>query len=215
MVFASGYDRRSINDVMENDMAAIEKVCEFSGEYPSWKMYEYKRNLIQIMPKYRKLFKGADHELHIWKPEKKVRGGRTGAYSDAPKIHPDANSCHLWTEDQWDKAEREGFTEYFRTRKYSHGGVTLEGFYVVFGSLTEMRSVYKEITGEHLADFYTWELRVSDPALQGEVDGVYHNWGFNISTTKRKIKRMLGCRKLNIIKHDITYNEWCKQNDGE
>ena len=37
-------------------MAAIDKICEFSGDYPGWDMYKYKRNHIQIMPKYRKLF---------------------------------------------------------------------------------------------------------------------------------------------------------------
>lgn len=46
-------------------MAGIEKICEFSGEYPGDKMYQYKRNLIQIMPKYMKLFRGADAELII------------------------------------------------------------------------------------------------------------------------------------------------------
>ena len=37
-------------------MAAIEKICEFSGDYPGWDMYKYKRNHIQIMPEHRKLF---------------------------------------------------------------------------------------------------------------------------------------------------------------
>lgn len=37
-------------------MAAIDKICEFSGDYPGWDMYIYKRNHIQIMPEYRKLF---------------------------------------------------------------------------------------------------------------------------------------------------------------
>ena len=46
-------------------MAGIEKVCEFSGEYPGGLMYGYKRNLIQIMPKYRKLFRGADAHVEI------------------------------------------------------------------------------------------------------------------------------------------------------
>ena len=50
-------------------MAAAEKICEYSGEYPSWNMYGYKRNLIQIMPEYRKLFRGQHHELIIFKPK--------------------------------------------------------------------------------------------------------------------------------------------------
>ena len=37
-------------------MAAVEKICEFSGDCPGWDMYKYKRNHIQIMPEYRKLF---------------------------------------------------------------------------------------------------------------------------------------------------------------
>jgi len=44
-------------------MAAIEKVCEYSGEYGGPEMYTWKKNSIQISPKYRKLFKGCKCEL--------------------------------------------------------------------------------------------------------------------------------------------------------
>lgn len=50
-------------------MAGIEKICEFSDEYPGWEMYGYKRNSIQIMPKFRKLFRGAKATLVIKKAE--------------------------------------------------------------------------------------------------------------------------------------------------
>lgn len=50
-------------------MAGIEKICEFSGEYPGSEMYKYKRNHIQICPKYRKLFRGADFELVVTSKE--------------------------------------------------------------------------------------------------------------------------------------------------
>lgn len=52
-------------------MAGIEKVCEFSGVTPDhpelggWIMKRWKRNHIQINPKYRPLFKGCDHFLRI------------------------------------------------------------------------------------------------------------------------------------------------------
>jgi hypothetical protein len=46
-------------------MAGLEKVCEFSGDYPSWLMYEYKRNHIQIVPKYRKLFREAKAHIEV------------------------------------------------------------------------------------------------------------------------------------------------------
>lgn len=51
-------------------MAGIEKVCEFSGDYPGYLMYGYKRNHIQICPKYRKLFRGANAHVEIVKIEK-------------------------------------------------------------------------------------------------------------------------------------------------
>jgi len=50
-------------------MAGIEKICEFSGEYPGWEMYGMKRNHIQIDKKFRELFKGADAELVVTKIE--------------------------------------------------------------------------------------------------------------------------------------------------
>jgi hypothetical protein len=46
-------------------VAAVEKICEFSNEYPGGLMWGYKRNHIQIVPKYRKLFRGADATLVI------------------------------------------------------------------------------------------------------------------------------------------------------
>lgn len=46
-------------------MAGIEKRCEYSGEYCGWDMYGWKHNNIQIMPKYRKLFRGAKATLII------------------------------------------------------------------------------------------------------------------------------------------------------
>jgi hypothetical protein len=46
-------------------MAAIEKMCEFDGEFCGWEMYEWKKNNIQIQPKYRKLFRGAKVKLVV------------------------------------------------------------------------------------------------------------------------------------------------------
>jgi hypothetical protein len=46
-------------------MAGIEKICEYSGDYPGGDMYAYKRNLIQVMPAHRPLFKGQAHTLYI------------------------------------------------------------------------------------------------------------------------------------------------------
>lgn len=48
-------------------MAGIEKICEYSGDYPGWLMYGYKFNHIQIMPEYRKLFRGKTAKLIFFK----------------------------------------------------------------------------------------------------------------------------------------------------
>jgi len=49
-------------------MSYIEKVCEFSRDYHGSKMYNHKRNLIQINPKYRKYFKEVKdkHILYVY-----------------------------------------------------------------------------------------------------------------------------------------------------
>lgn len=39
---------------------------------------------------------------------------------------------------------------------------------------------------------YTYELRVSDPALQGEVSGVYLNWSTKKGDVIRRMKRLIG-----------------------
>lgn len=58
-------------------MAAIEKVCEFSGDYPGGLMYGYKRNHIQICPEYRKKFRGAKAHIEITEIQKQFvfKGG--------------------------------------------------------------------------------------------------------------------------------------------
>jgi hypothetical protein len=104
-------------------MAGIEKVCEYSGEYPGSDMYLYKKNSLQIMPKYRKLFAGREHTLYI---------------------------------------EDQGVDPYFKTRHY------LFCLYV--------------------------------PSLPGRVEGCYYNYTSCIGTVKRKLKRMLRCKSLNIIR---------------
>ncbi|MDK9790038.1 hypothetical protein [Vibrio sp. D431a] len=78
-------------------MAAIEKICEFSGEYPAWLMYGYKRNHIQVIPKYRKMFRGAQATLHFFKGEPclvRFKGGEidriTSYHSNDLSIYGDA-----------------------------------------------------------------------------------------------------------------------------
>ena len=85
-------------------MAGLEKVCEFSGEYPGSLMYGYKRNLIQIMPKYRKLFRGADAYVEINRVTP-VIAFPSGGYTD----------LNEWTEDLLQYKGNRILNEYYFT----------------------------------------------------------------------------------------------------
>ena len=45
---------------------------------------------------------------------------------------------------------------------------------------------------------YKFTLQVFDEHLQGQVNGKYVNWTKHLPTVKRKLKRLLRCKKLNI-----------------
>lgn len=53
-------------------MAAIDKICEYSGNYTGYHMYGFKRNHIQIEPQYRKFFKGKNAILTFEKLDSEV-----------------------------------------------------------------------------------------------------------------------------------------------
>lgn len=125
-------------------MAGIEKICEFSGERGGWQMYGYKRNQLQILPKYRKLFRGAEHTLYI-------QFNRL-------------NWVYNWG----------GYTEYDPEERF---------FYMKGRVVPE----------------YSYNLAVTDEKLFGQVDGNYINYTHHLPTVKRKLKRLLRCRKLNIV----------------
>lgn len=160
-------------------MAAIEKVCELTGEYPGWLMYDYKRDLIQVMPHCRKAFRNAEHTLHVFKPEKKIQFKRGGGIMDLPQY------C----------VEEGGF--------FWRGGV--------YDSVEEAigDDPYTRLVTE-----YNYMLELSDEYLKGSVNGCYYNYSYNISTVKRKLKRMLRCKKLKIIFHDCCEYEFALEKEG-
>lgn len=126
-------------------MAGIEKICEFSGDYPAWAMYGYKRNQLQIMPEYRKLFRGATHTLYV-QPTRKL-----WLYSFG------------------------GYTEY---------NLSNDWFTYIMGRVVQE---------------YEYCLVVKDERLLGRVNGRYFNTTHDIATTKRKMKRLLRTKKLNVV----------------
>lgn len=135
-------------------MAGIEKICEFSGDYPAWAMYGYKRNQLQIMPAYRKLFRGAVHTLYV-KPTR-----------------------NLWL--------------------YSFGGYTEYALNDDWFTYTRGRVVQE----------YDYCLVVDDEALLGQVSGLYFNTTHDIATMKRKMKRLLRAKRLNVVTITQEGNLW-------
>lgn len=45
---------------------------------------------------------------------------------------------------------------------------------------------------------YWYELRVKDAHLQGQVEGKYLNWSYDLKDVVKRMKRMLRCRNLKI-----------------
>ncbi len=152
-------------------MAAIEKICEFSGEYPGFIMRRYKHNLIQVMPEHRKRFAKAEHVLHIFQPELTWLS-KSGMLSES--YNPGMMAAY----DPPYKCEKEFQADFAREHQY------------------------------RLVKDYDYCLVVSDPNLAGRVEGFYLNWTMDLSATKRKLKRMLKCRKLNIQVHACSYSVW-------
>ncbi len=124
-------------------MAGIEKVCEFSGEDAGWEMYGYKRNQLQILPKYRKLFRRAEHTLYI-----------------------------KFDSLRW-QFNCGGDTDYDPNWEYRLKGMIVGG--------------------------YNYVLKVESSELMGKVVGEYSNYTTHLPTVKRKLKRLLRCKKLNIV----------------
>lgn len=144
-------------------MSSIERVCEFSGESGGFEMRGIKRSHIQILPEYRKLFRGAPAELVFTKVELK--------------------HCH-WV----------GGTLYSRYIDYLDA--------LPFGG--DVKALWEDLV--YYDDFFhrvefTYELRVSDPALQGEVEGIYLNWSVNKGDVIRRLKRLIG--KNLVIRNEV------------
>lgn len=145
-------------------MAGIEKVCEYSGEYPGPDMYRIKRNHIQIMPEYRKQFRYHPHVLFWLKPEFK------------------------WV--------------------YRSGGVTfyepsrIDFYNPPFATVAEYERRF------HLRRRLEYWFVLYVPTLPGNVAGEYVNHTLDRSATRRRLKRMLRCRRLNEVEIDTTIDEF-------
>jgi len=150
-------------------MAGIEKLCEYSGIYSGYSMWYHKRNHIQVLPKYRKMFEKQPHTLFIFKKET-VHRHMGAAIESQPLIYRKVG--RKWYE--W-RGKRHSDRELLRPCK---------------GVVTE----------------YMFTLYV--PSAPGQVQGLYTNWTTNLGATKRRLKRMLKCKRLRIVRLDASYAEF-------
>lgn len=58
---------------------------------------------------------------------------------------------------------------------------------------------YQKEKGNYVKNRYIYCLRIFDEHLQGEVNGLYFQYSSNLTNVKRRLKRMLRCKKLNIV----------------
>ncbi len=142
-------------------MAAIDKVCELTGDYPSYKMYGFKRNQLQIIPTARKRFRGAGNTLYV------QRGAK-----------------------QW--LSKQGFSYDFEPEE-------MNNYLPPFTSMQEFIAYKRDVEKVRLLTDHKYAFVTNLPELKGEVDGIYINWSSDLSTVKRKMKRLLRCRRLHII----------------
>lgn len=174
-------------------MAAIEKYCEFSNEYPGHLMWNYKRNHIQIVPKYRKEFRGHKATLHIFENGLK-EVSKCGSYSDAELECINTNP----TEENWDNNEC-----YYFGKRTPWG--KRESWGIFFDNIQEYKDALK-CYKQRLLMQYSYILEVPD--LPGEVQGLYSNYSFDLTSVKRRLGRMVGKKNLTIIKHSCTMHEF-------
>jgi hypothetical protein len=139
-------------------MAGIEKICEYSDVYVGPEMYKYKHNLIQVLPEYRKLFRGQYHEFRVVSEEPVWIG----------KYYRESYNKSQWT---W-------YAPPFKDEK-------------------EWQQWYSHKHNVRLGREYLYELYV--PGLPGRVAGRYLGYTTNLSAVKRRLKRLLRCKELNIV----------------
>lgn len=162
-------------------MAAIEKVCEFSGDYPGWIMHKYKRNHIQIMPEYRKEFRGHKAVLYVFKRKLVLDMGFAIGDADLNCINPNP------TEYDWNNYNADTVV------RYQNGIKSI--WSVFYNNMEEYKAAMKK---RHWRVLMQYEYVLHVPSLQGDVDGLYVNWSTDMSSVVRRLRRLVGTRNLTV-----------------
>ena len=159
-------------------MAAIEKICEYSGEYPAHLMYGYKRNHIQVMPHHRKLFRNTPAVLVYGKAEKKFKSGSYWYTITEHELNPEYGSLRY--------CRKPNEVIYWTGPGYYKWQQYYEQQYLVHRV---------PVRDEYYYDLYC-------PELPGSVEGHYMNYTTDITATKRKLRNMVG-RNLKIVRVEL------------
>jgi hypothetical protein len=152
-------------------MAGIEKVCELSGEPCGYRMYDWKRNHIQVNTLLRKKFRGAKAVLHIYESKRKIEAPRTGWHTEVDG------------------------DQYFKE-------VTLGYWYGLDVPFEKALKLHLERVGGRIVYETTYMLKVEDKHLQGQVEGEYIGYTYNVGDLKKRLIRMLRCRELKTVVHN-------------
>jgi hypothetical protein len=184
-------------------MAGIEKICEVSGEYVGWDMYYYKRDHIQILPEYRKEFANKKHVLLIRPISFIFAEGKYGHSTLSDKFFKLPKNKKPFSNDQgWEDFEyvKKG-TYRLSYRKLCEKGKKFTKRYKTSRYYIIPRST-RHIFLYPTQKFRCWaeyEYLLYVPEVPGKVQGFYVNYSSDIKSVKRNLKKMLKCRKLNVV----------------
>lgn len=78
---------------------------------------------------------------------------------------------------------------------------------------TEKDWIDKLLETNRFANHYDYTLKV--PSIQGEVFGEYAHHTYDLSTVKRKMKRLLRCKKLTVKHLDCSIYDYYEENENE
>lgn len=179
-------------------MAGIEKVCQYSLEYGGYEIYKWKRCHIQVKPEYRKQFNGANHTLHVFKKPTRVKCPVLGVV-----FTPDENDKDNDIFNMVESPSLEYVLEVHNDKLLGD----VSGLYVnhvQFHGIKTPNTKLEKIGGEHYRVILNRRL-------------IPYGKNEKLTTVYRKLKRMLKCKKLNIVKHNTTLEYWLriKQTQGD
>ena len=78
-----------------------------------------------------------------------------------------------------------------------------------FCSVREWELYYRSRFGMSVTN--RWDYCLEVPGVMGQVGGMYYNYTIDLSTAKRKLKRILRARVLTIVEHDYSVYEFLKE----